>query len=89
MSLQQAQRGQRKVRVGTVVSDKMEKTVVVEVSRTVKHPRYKRYIKRTDRIKAHDPENSCREGDRVRISSTRPLSKEKRWRIVDIIDKAR
>ncbi|MGI6129943.1 MAG: 30S ribosomal protein S17 [bacterium] len=85
----EVKRGQRKTRVGLVVSDKMEKTVVVEVSRIVKHPRYNRYMRRTDRFKAHDPENVCREGDRVRISATRPLSKEKRWRVVDIIEKAR
>ena len=85
----QITRGQRKTRVGLVVSDKMEKTVVVEVSRTVKHPRYNRYLRRTVRFKAHDSENVCREGDRVRISATRPLSKDKRWRVVDIIDKAR
>ena len=82
-------RGQRKTRVGLVVSDKMDKTVVVEVNRMVKHSLYKRYVRRTERFKAHDPENACRVGDRVRISSTRPLSKEKRWRVVDIIEKAR
>ncbi|HHV07100.1 MAG TPA: 30S ribosomal protein S17 [Firmicutes bacterium] len=82
-------RGQRKTRVGLVVSDKMDKTVVVEVNRMVKHSLYKRYVRRTARFKAHDPENACRVGDRVRISSTRPLSKEKRWRVVDIIEKAR
>lgn len=83
------ERGQRKVRVGTVVSDKMDKTVVVEVLNTVQHPLYKRTIKRTARLKAHDPENACRVGDRVRVSSTRPLSKDKRWRVVEIIEKAR
>ncbi|NMA54473.1 MAG: 30S ribosomal protein S17 [Firmicutes bacterium] len=78
-----------RTRQGIVVSDKMEKTVVVEVNRIVKHPLYKRYIRRTKRFKAHDPENACRIGDRVRIEATRPLSKEKKWRVVDIIDKAR
>ncbi|HHT70524.1 MAG: 30S ribosomal protein S17 [bacterium] len=82
-------RGQRKTRQGIVVSDKMDKTVVVEVSRTVKDPLYKRYIRQTKRFKAHDPENACHVGDRVRIGATRPLSKEKRWRVVDIIEKAR
>ena len=82
-------RGQRKTRVGMVVSDKMDKTVVVEVSSTVKHPKYNRFMRRTVRFKAHDPENACTIGDRVRIGSTRPLSKEKRWRVVDIIEKAR
>lgn len=83
------ERGKRKVCVGTVVSDKMDKTVVVEVQNTVQHPLYKRTIYRTSRFKAHDPENACRVGDRVRIMSTRPLSKEKRWRVVEIIERAR
>jgi small subunit ribosomal protein S17 len=83
------ERGKRKVRVGTVVSDKMDKTVVVEVENTVQHPLYKRTIYRTVRLKAHDPENACRVGDRVRVMSTRPLSKEKRWRVVEIIERAR
>lgn len=83
------ERGKRKVRVGTVVSDKMDKTVVVEVQNTVQHPLYKRTIHRTVRFKAHDPENACRVGDRVRVMSTRPLSKEKRWRVVEIIERAR
>ncbi|MDI3538454.1 MAG: small subunit ribosomal protein [Bacillota bacterium] len=83
------ERGKRKVRVGTVVSDKMDKTVVVEVQNTVQHPLYKRTIYRTVRFKAHDPENACRVGDRVRVMSTRPLSKEKRWRVVEIIERAR
>lgn len=82
-------RGQRTTRVGTVVSDKMDKTVVVEVTSIVQHPKYNRFMRRTVRFKAHDPENACAVGDRVRISSTRPLSKEKRWRVVDIIEKAR
>ncbi|MGI6603644.1 MAG: 30S ribosomal protein S17 [bacterium] len=82
-------RGTRKTRIGTVVSDKMDKTVVVEVLNTVQHPLYKRTIRRTSRLKAHDADNSCSVGDRVRVSSTRPLSKDKRWRVVEIIEKAR
>lgn len=87
--MDKSKKGQMRTRQGIVVSDKMEKTVVVEVNRIVKHPLYKRYIRRTKRFKAHDPENACRIGDRVRIEATRPLSKEKKWRVVDIIDKAR
>ncbi|NLY51050.1 MAG: 30S ribosomal protein S17 [Firmicutes bacterium] len=67
----------------------MDKTVVVEVLNTVQHPLYKRTIRRTSRLKAHDADNSCSVGDRVRVSSTRPLSKDKRWRVVEIIEKAR
>ncbi|HKM39327.1 MAG TPA: 30S ribosomal protein S17 [bacterium] len=78
-----------RTRQGVVVSDKMDKTVVVEVNRIVKHPLYKRYVRRTKRFKAHDPKNECQLGDRVRIDATRPISKEKRWRVVDIIEKAR
>ncbi|HEY8417645.1 MAG TPA: 30S ribosomal protein S17 [Limnochordales bacterium] len=78
----------RKTRIGTVVSDKMDKTVVVAVERTVTHPLYKRTMRRTKKFKAHDEENSCRAGDVVRIMETRPLSKEKRWRVVEIIRRA-
>lgn len=78
----------RKLREGTVVSDKMQKTVVVAVESLVKHPIYGRRIRRTARYKAHDELNQAREGDRVRIEETRPLSKEKRWRIVEIIKRA-
>lgn len=82
-------RGLRKTRVGTVVSDKMDKTVVVEVERRVKHPLYGRIVRRSNKFKAHDENNSARVGDRVRIMETRPLSKEKRWRVVEIIEKAK
>lgn len=79
----------RKVRVGKVVSNKMDKTVVVAVIDNVRHPIYKKIVKRTVRRKAHDEQNACGVGDRVRIMETRPLSKEKRWRIVSVLEKAR
>lgn len=79
----------RKVRVGKVVSNKMEKTVVVAVVDNVRHPIYKKIVKRTVRRKAHDEQNACEIGDRVRIMETRPLSKEKRWRVIDVIEKAK
>lgn len=82
------ERGMRKVRIGTVVSDKMDKTVVVAVESLVRHPLYGRTIRRTKKFKAHDENNSCREGDRVKIMETRPLSKEKRWRVVEILERA-
>ncbi|MBE3576781.1 MAG: 30S ribosomal protein S17 [Limnochordales bacterium] len=84
-----ATRGRRKVRVGVVVSDKMDKTVVVEVERLVAHPRYHKVIRRTKRLKAHDEKNECRVGDRVLLMETRPLSKEKRWRVVQILERGR
>jgi len=83
------ERAIRKNRVGFVVSDKMDKTVVVAVERLVKHPLYKKYIKQTSKFKAHDAENDCKVGDKVKIVETRPLSKTKRWRVVDIIEKAK
>ena len=79
----------RKTRVGKVVSDKMDKTVVVTVEDRVAHPRYKKIIKRTYRLKAHDENNECGVGDRVLVMETRPLSKDKRWRVVEIIEKAK
>ena len=79
----------RKTRVGKVVSDKMDKTVVVIVEDRVAHPIYKKIIKRTYRLKAHDEQNSCGVGDRVRVIETRPLSRDKRWRVVEIIEKAK
>ena len=79
----------RKTRVGKVVSDKMDKTVVVIVEDRVAHPIYKKIIKRTYRLKAHDEQNSCGVGDRVRVMETRPLSRDKRWRVVEIIEKAK
>ena len=79
----------RKTRVGTVVSDKMDKTAVVIVEDRVAHPLYNKIIKRSIRLKAHDENNQCGVGDRVRIMETRPLSKDKRWRLVEIIEKAK
>ncbi|MCY0879408.1 MAG: 30S ribosomal protein S17 [Firmicutes bacterium] len=78
----------RKVREGVVVSDKMQKTVVVAVESLVTHPLYGRRLRRTKRYKAHDEENQCKVGDRVRIEETRPLSKEKRWRVIEILERA-
>ena len=83
------ERGSRKTRVGTVVSDKMDKTVVVSVSRTTRHPLYGKIIRRTKRFKAHDEVNQCRVGDKVKIMETRPLSKDKRWRVTEVIEKAK
>ncbi|GFE59221.1 30S ribosomal protein S17 [Geobacter sp. AOG1] len=81
-------RGSRKTQTGVVVSDKMDKTVVVKVDRLVKHPVYNKYIKRSAKYKAHDTDNSCKTGDRVLIVETRPLSKDKRWQVRQIIDKS-
>ena len=86
---QRTPRGARKVREGLVVSDKMQKTVVVALERRVAHPIYGKMITRTSRVKAHDEENSAKTGDRVRIMETRPLSKDKRWRLVEIVQRAR
>jgi len=79
----------RKTRAGKVVSDKMDKTIVVAVENRVQHPLYKKIIKRTYKLKAHDENNECKIGDRVRVMETRPLSKDKRWRLVEIIEKAK
>ena len=84
-----AERNLRKTRVGRVVSDKMDKTVVVAIVGNVKHPLYKKIVKRTVRLKAHDENNACKVGDRVEVMETRPLSKDKRWRVVEIIEKAK
>ena len=84
-----AERNLRKTRVGMVVSDKMDKTVVVAIVDNVKHQLYKKIVKRTVRLKAHDENNECRVGDRVEVMETRPLSKDKRWRVVEIIEKAK
>ena len=84
-----AERNLRKTRVGMVVSDKMDKTVVVAIIDNVKHPLYKKIVKRTVRLKAHDENNECRVGDRVEVMETRPLSKDKRWRVIEIIEKAK
>ena len=82
-------RAARKTRTGTVVSDKMDKTVVVAITRRVPHPVYGKMVTRTKRLKAHDQENSAKTGDTVRIMETRPLSKDKRWRVVEIVERAR
>ena len=84
-----AERNLRKTRVGKVVSDKMDKTIVVAIADNVKHTLYKKIIKRTVKLKAHDENNECRKGDRVEVMETRPLSKDKRWRVINIIEKAK
>lgn len=83
------ERGIRKSRVGVVVSDKMDKTIVISMSTRVRHPLYGKIIKRTNKFKAHDEENACGIGDTVRVMETRPLSKDKRWRLVEIVEKAK
>jgi small subunit ribosomal protein S17 len=82
-------RNRRKTRIGLVVSDKMAKTVVVAIERRVQHPQYGKMMTRTTRLKAHDEENSAKAGDTVRIMETRPLSKDKRWRVIEIVERAR
>ena len=82
------ERNLRKVMIGTVTSDKMDKTVVVSVENSVKHPIYGKIVKRTYKLKAHDEENTCKIGDKVKVMETRPLSKDKRWRVVEILEKA-
>ena len=84
-----ADRGTRKTKVGKVVSDKMNKTIVVAVEDSVKHPLLKKIIKRTYKLKAHDENNECTIGDRVEVMETRPISKDKRWRLVQIVEKAK
>ena len=83
------ERGNRKVRTGTVVSDKMDKTVVVAVETLVTHPLYRKQLNRTTKFKAHDENNECSQGDVVKIMETRPLSKDKRWRVINIVEKAK
>jgi len=83
------ERNLRKVRTGKVVSDKMDKTIVVAIQDKVRHPLYKKIINRTSKVKVHDENNECRIGDRVRIMETRPLSKDKRWRLIQVIEKAK
>ncbi|MBO4355593.1 MAG: 30S ribosomal protein S17 [Clostridia bacterium] len=83
------ERNIRKTRVGNVISNKMDKTVVVAINERVKHPLYKKTMKRTVKFKAHDENNTCGVGDKVLIMETRPLSKDKRWRVVEIIEKAK
>jgi len=84
-----SERAFRKTRVGVVVSDKMDKTIVVAIEDSVAHPLYKKIVKSTYKLKAHDENNECRVGDRVRVMETRPLSKDKRWRLVEIVEKAK
>ncbi len=83
------QRGLRKTRQGVVVSDKMDKTIVVAITTRVRHPLYGKIVKRTTKLKAHDEENACGIGDTVRVMETRPLSHDKRWRLVEIVEKAK
>jgi small subunit ribosomal protein S17 len=83
------ERNLRKERVGTVISNKMDKTVVVAIIDNVKHPKYGKVVKRTVKLKAHDENNECSVGDKVSLMETRPLSKEKRWRVVSIVEKAK
>ena len=83
------ERNLRKTRVGLVTSDKMDKTIVVSIIDNVKHPLYGKIVKRTYKLKAHDGNNECKKGDRVRVMETRPLSKDKRWRLVEIIERAK
>ena len=83
------ERNLRKTRTGKVVSDKMDKTIVVAVEDQVKHPLYKKIVKRTYKLKAHDENNECKIGDTVKVMETRPLSKDKRWRLVEIMEKAK
>ncbi len=89
MASSQATRGERKIRQGVVASDKMEKTVVVLVERRTTHPLYGKIVTRSEKLHAHDESNDVRAGDRVRIAETRPLSKTKRWRVVNVIERAK
>ncbi|MBQ7975131.1 MAG: 30S ribosomal protein S17 [Clostridia bacterium] len=82
------ERNSRKVKIGKVISNKMEKTIVVAIEYSVKHPLYGKVVKRTYKLKAHDEENICAVGDKVKVMETRPLSKDKRWRLVEIVEKA-
>jgi small subunit ribosomal protein S17 len=83
------QRGLRKTRVGIVVSDKMDKTITIAIERKVPHPIYRKYFKKTTKLMAHDEKSECRVGDKVKIMETRPLSKSKRWRLIEIVEKAK
>jgi len=83
------ERNLRKTRIGKVVSDKMDKTIVVAIVDNVKHPLYNKIVKRTYKLKAHDENNECKIGDRVKVMETRPLSKDKRWRLVEVIERAK
>lgn len=83
------ERNYRKIKIGKVISDKMDKTIVVAIEESVKHKLYGKVVKRTYKLKAHDEENACGIGDKVKVMETRPLSKDKRWRLVEIIEKAK
>ncbi|EHO41745.1 30S ribosomal protein S17 [Caldithrix abyssi] len=85
----ETKRGLRKVRIGTVVSNKMDKTITVAVERRFRHPIYGKFVKKTTKFKAHDEKNECSEGDVVKIMETRPFSKTKRWRLVEIVEKVK
>jgi small subunit ribosomal protein S17 len=87
--MEEQERNLRKTRIGVVSSDKMDKTVTISVERKVKHPIYGKFVKKTKKYHAHDEKNDCREGDIVKIMETRPLSKSKRWRLVEIIERAK
>lgn len=87
--MENTERNLRKTRVGVVVSDKMDKTIVVALKDNVRHPLYKKIIKRTIKLKAHDEKNECGVGDKVKIMETRPLSKDKRWRLVEVLEKSK
>ena len=84
-----SERALRKTRIGKVVSDKMDKNIVVAIEDSVQHPLYKKVMKRTYKLKAHDENNECKIGDKVKVMETRPLSKDKRWRLVEVIEKAK
>jgi small subunit ribosomal protein S17 len=83
------QRGLRKTRIGIVIKDKMDKTITIAIERKVSHPIYKKYFKKTTKLMAHDEKSECRVGDKVKVMETRPLSKNKRWRMVEIVEKAK
>lgn len=87
--MENTERNLRKTRVGVVVSNKMDKTIVVALKDNVRHPLYKKIIKRTIKLKAHDEENTCKVGDKVKIMETRPLSKDKRWRLVEVLERSK
>ena len=87
--MEQVSRGYRKTRIGTVVSDKMDKTIVVAIKTKKKHPLYGKTVNYTNKLKAHDENNECGVGDKVKVMETRPLSKDKRWRLVEIVEKAK
>ena len=82
-------RGRRKVRTGVVVSDKMDKTVVVRIDRQMRHPLYRKIVRRSEKLSAHDERNDAHVGDRVRVMETRPMSKTKRWRVVEVVERAK